>query len=36
MLLPGMQIHAEIKRGECTVMECVFSPVQKAFHEAAR
>jgi hemolysin D len=35
-LVPGMQVAAEIKLGERTVMEYLLSPVQKAFHEAAR
>jgi hemolysin D len=35
-LTPGMQVDAEIKLGERTVLEYVLSPVRKAFHEAAR
>jgi hemolysin D len=33
---PGMQVAAEINLGTRTVMEYLLSPVQKAFHEAAR
>ena len=33
---PGMQVAAEIWLGTRTVMEYLLSPVQKAFHEAAR
>jgi hemolysin D len=33
---PGMQVAAEIRLGTRTVMEYLLSPVQKAFHEAAR
>jgi len=33
---PGMQVAAEIHLGTRTVMEYLLSPVQKAFHEAAR
>ncbi len=33
---PGMQVAAEIKLGTRTVMEYLLSPVQRAFHEAAR
>jgi HlyD family secretion protein len=33
---PGMQIVAEIHLGERTVLEYLLSPVQRAFHEAAR
>ena len=33
---PGMQVTAEINLGTRTVMEYLLSPVQKAFHEAAR
>jgi HlyD family secretion protein len=33
---PGMQVAAEINLGTRTVMEFLLSPVQKAFHEAAR
>jgi HlyD family secretion protein len=35
-LAPGMQVAAEIRLGERTVMEYLLSPVQKAFHQAAR
>jgi HlyD family secretion protein len=35
-LAPGMQVISEIKLGERSVLEYLFSPVQKAFHEAAR
>ncbi len=35
-LTPGMQVAAEIRLGERTVLEYPLSPVQKAFHEAAR
>ena len=35
-LAPGMQVVAEIHLGERTVLEYLLSPVQKAFHEAAR
>lgn len=35
-LAPGMQVAAEINLGTRTVLEYVLSPVQKAFHEAAR
>ncbi|HYE36875.1 HlyD family type I secretion periplasmic adaptor subunit [Methylocaldum sp.] len=35
-LASGMQIAAEIKLGERTVLEYLLSPLQKAFHEAAR
>ena len=35
-LAPGMQIVAEIKLGERTVLEYLLSPVQKAWHEAGR
>jgi hemolysin D len=35
-LAPGMQVAAEIRLGERTVMEYLLSPVQKAFHEAGR
>jgi HlyD family secretion protein len=34
-LTPGMQVDAEIKLGDRTVLEYVLSPVRKAFHEAA-
>lgn len=36
MLSPGMQVAAEIKLGDQTVMEYLLSPVRKAFHEAGR
>jgi hemolysin D len=32
----GMQVAAEIKLADQTVMEYLLSPVRKAFHEAAR
>jgi membrane fusion protein, hemolysin D len=35
-LQPGMQVSAEINLGDRTVLEYLFSPVQKTFHEAAR
>lgn len=35
-LQPGMQVAGEIHLGTRTVLEYVLSPVQKAFHEAAR
>lgn len=35
-LASGMQVSAEIKLGERTVLEYLLSPVQKAFHEAGR
>ena len=35
-LSPGMQVSAEIKQGERTVLEYLLSPVQKAFHESGR
>ncbi|MFA7404237.1 MAG: HlyD family type I secretion periplasmic adaptor subunit [Pelobacteraceae bacterium] len=35
-LTPGMQASAEIKLGTRSVMEYLFSPVTKAFHEAGR
>ena len=35
-LAPGMQVMAEIHLGTRTVLEYLLSPVQKAFHEAAR
>jgi membrane fusion protein, hemolysin D len=31
-----MQVSAEIHRGRRTVLQDLLSPVQKAFHEAAR
>ncbi len=36
LLSAGMQVNAEIKLGERTVLEYILSPVQKAFHEAGR
>ena len=36
VLSPGMQVNAEIKLGERTVLDYILSPVQKAFHEAGR
>ena len=35
-LTPGMQVAGEIHLGTRTVLEFLLSPVQKAFHEAAR
>jgi len=35
-LTAGMQANAEILLGRRTVLEYLLSPVQKAFHEAAR
>lgn len=35
-LAPGMQLSAEIHLGTRSVIEYVFSPVKKAFHEAGR
>lgn len=35
-LAPGMQVAAEIHLGTRTVLEYLFSPVSKAFHEAGR
>lgn len=35
-LTPGMQVSAEIKLGTRSVLEYLFSPVSKAFHEAGR
>lgn len=35
-LAPGMQVVAEIKLADQTVMEYLLSPVRKAFHEAGR
>jgi hemolysin D len=35
-LLPGMQVTAEVKLGERTVMAYLLSPVTKAVNEAAR
>ncbi|UCD67428.1 MAG: HlyD family type I secretion periplasmic adaptor subunit [Betaproteobacteria bacterium] len=35
-LSPGMQVNAEIKLGERTVLDYILSPVQKAFHRAGR
>lgn len=32
----GMQVSAEIHLGRRTVLEYLLSPVQKAWHEAAR
>lgn len=36
LLTPGMQVVAEIKLADQTVMEYLLSPVSKAFHEAGR
>lgn len=35
-LAPGMQVVAEIKLADQTVMEYLLSPISKAFHEAGR
>lgn len=35
-LAPGMQVVAEIKLVDQTVMEYLLSPIRKAFHEAGR
>ena len=35
-LISGMQVTAEIKLGERTVLEYLLTPVQKAWHEAGR
>ena len=35
-LSPGMQVVAEIRLGERSVLEYLLSPVRKGFHEAAR
>ena len=35
-LTPGMQVAAEIKLADQTVMQYLLSPVTKAFHEAGR
>jgi HlyD family secretion protein len=35
-LQPGMQVAGEIHLGTRSILEYVLSPVQKAFHEAAR
>ncbi|OGA04131.1 MAG: secretion protein HylD [Betaproteobacteria bacterium RIFCSPLOWO2_02_FULL_62_17] len=35
-LAPGMQVSAEIHIGTRSIIEYVFSPVRKAFHEAGR
>ena len=35
-LAPGMQVAGEIHLGTRTVLEYLVSPVQRAFHEAAR
>lgn len=35
-LAPGMQVAAEIKLADQTVMQYLLSPVRKAFHEAGR
>ncbi len=36
VLSPGMQVVAEIKLGERTLLEYLLSPVQKVVHEGAR
>jgi HlyD family secretion protein len=35
-LTSGMQVDAEIRLGDRTLLEYVLAPVQKAWHEAAR
>jgi HlyD family secretion protein len=35
-LLPGMQLTAEVRIGDRTVLEYLLSPIQKAAHEAGR
>jgi len=35
-LSPGMQVAAEIKLGTRSVLEYLFSPVTRAFHESGR
>lgn len=35
-ITPGMQVAAEIKLADQTVMQYLLSPVRKAFHDAAR
>jgi len=35
-LVSGMQVTAEIRLGDRTVLEYLLAPVQKAWHEAAR
>ena len=35
-LAPGMQVSSEIHLGTRSILEYVLSPVQKAWHEAAR
>jgi len=35
-LSPGMQLAAEIKLADQTVMQYLLSPVRKAFHESGR
>jgi HlyD family secretion protein len=35
-LQPGMQVAGEIHLGTRSILEYLLSPVQKAFHEAAR
>lgn len=36
LLTPGMQVAAEIRLGDQTVLEYLLSPVRKTFHEAGR
>ena len=36
VLAPGMQVSSEIHLGTRSILEYVLSPVQKAWHEAAR
>lgn len=35
-LAAGMQVSAEVKLGDRSVLEYLLSPIQKAFHEAGR
>lgn len=35
-LAPGMQLSAEVKLGERTILEYLLSPVRRAWHEAGR
>lgn len=36
LLMPGMQVNAEIHLGTRSVMEYLLSPIQKVVHEAGR
>ena len=36
LLIPGMQVNAEIHLGTRSVMEYLLSPLQKVVHEAGR